>query len=381
MSLQTAQRMPIALVTNYLPPYRLPLYRLLHERYGVEVHCFGGEAHYVPESLKDLDRQIEAAPFPAYRLARQRDAGALAEHHDAVISVIAGRVALPAAYRGARRAKTPFLLWASLWRHPLTLAHTFSLGLMRRIYRRADAIVTYGPHVSRYVARYRKGTEGVFVAPQAVEPWVFAREVPESEQAEWRAEIHRSSGLPPDAPIVLYVGRLVHDKGVDVLLRAWQHLRRDDAVLCFVGDGPLAGRVGAGGAGVVLAGRMERERLPVAYAAAHSVVVPSIATRRFLEPWGLVCNEAMHQGTSVIASTAVGAVPGGLIAHGADGLVVRPGDDRELAGAIAQVLEDRPLRDRLGRVARTAVQPYTYEAAADAFGQALTVAAVPLRRA
>ena len=373
--------MPIALVTNYLPPYRLPLYRLLHERYGVEVHCFGGEAHYVPESLKDLDRQIEAAPFPAYRLARQRDAGALAEHHDAVISVVAGRVALPAAYRGARRAKTPFLLWASLWRHPLTLAHTFSLGLMRRIYRRADAILTYGPHVSRYVARYRKGTEGVFVAPQAVEPWVFAREVADAEQADWRAEIHRSSGLPHDAPIVLYVGRLVRDKGVDVLLRAWRHLGRDDAVLCFVGDGPLAGRVGDGGTGVVLAGRMERERLPVAYSAARTVVVPSLATRRFLEPWGLVCNEAMHQGTPVIASAAVGAVPGGLIAHGADGLVVRQGDDRELAGAIAHMLDDQPLRDRLARVARTAVQPYTYEAAADAFGEGLTAAAVPLRRA
>jgi glycosyltransferase involved in cell wall biosynthesis len=371
--------MPIALVTNYLPPYRLPLYRLLHERYGIEVHCFGGEAHYVPESLKDLDRQIEAAPFPAYRLARQRDAGALAEHHDAVISVIAGRVALPAAYRGARRAKTPFLLWASLWRHPLTLAHSFSLRLMRRIYRRADAIVTYGPHVSRYVSRYRKGPEGVFVAPQAVEPWIFAREVPEAEQAGWRAEIHRTSGLPLDAPIVLFVGRLVRDKGVDVLLRAWRHLGRSDAALCFVGDGPLAGRAGEAGGGVVLAGRMERERLPVAYAAAHSVVVPSIATRRFLEPWGLVCNEALHQATPVIASAAVGAVPGGLVAHGADGLVVRPGDDLELAGAIAHMLDDAPLHDRLARVARTAVEPYTYEAAADAFGEALTAAAVPLR--
>src|SRR3954447_18590497 len=165
-----AKRMPIALVTNYLPPYRLPLYRLLHERFGVEVHCFGGEADYVPDSLRDLDRQIETAPFPAHRLARQRDAGALARENDAVIAAIAGRVALPAAWRGARRAKTPFILWASLWRHPLTLPHTFSLHLMRRIYRRAGAVVTYGSHVSRYVARYGKTTDGIFVAPQAVEP-------------------------------------------------------------------------------------------------------------------------------------------------------------------------------------------------------------------
>ncbi len=371
------QRMPIALVTNYLPPYRVPLYRLLHERYGVEVHCFGGEAHYVPDSLRDLDRQIAQAPFPAHRLARQRDAEALAGANHAVIGSIAGRVALPAAYRGARRSKTPFVLWASLWRHPLTVPHTFSLRLMKRIYRRADAVVTYGPHISRYVARYRKGTHGVFVAPQAVEPEIFGREVSEEEKAAWRAE----AGLPANAPIVLYVGRLVRDKGVDALLRAWTRLGRDDAVLCVIGDGPLARAVQRAGEGVVLAGHTRRERLPVAYAAAHALVVPSIATRRFLEPWGLVCNEAMLQGTPVIASAAVGAVPGGLIAHGASGLVVRPGDDRELAAAIAQILEDERLHERLGRVGRAAVEPLTYEAAADAFGDALAVAGVPIGKA
>lgn len=368
--------MPIALVTNYLPPYRVPLYRLLHERYGVEVHCFGGEAHYVPDSLRDLDTQIEEAPFPAYRLASQRDAGALAKRNDIVIASIAGRVALPAAWRGARRAKTPFILWASLWRHPLTLPHTLSLRLMKRMYRRADAIVTYGSHVSRYVGRYRKGMQGVFVAPQAVEPEVFARQVSEAEKAAWRAE----AGLPAEAPIVLYVGRLVRDKGIKTLLRAWQRLGGTDAVLCVVGDGPLAPAVGDAGPGVVLAGRVDRDRLPVAYASAHTVVVPSIATRRFLEPWGLVCNEAMMQGTPVIASAAVGAVPGGLVAHGASGLVVRPGDDRELAVAIAQILGDERLHERLGRVGRAAVAPLTYEAAADAFGEALTVASLAAGR-
>ncbi len=70
--------MSIALVTNYIPPYRVPLYELLAERYGVEVYCFGGEADYVPEALRDLDGQIEQASFPAHKLKRQRDASALA---------------------------------------------------------------------------------------------------------------------------------------------------------------------------------------------------------------------------------------------------------------------------------------------------------------
>jgi glycosyltransferase involved in cell wall biosynthesis len=363
--------MPIALVTNYLPAYRLPLYQRLHERFGIEVHCFGGTPHYVPESLRDLDRQIAEAPFPAHRLQGERDAGDLAGQSDAVIAVIAGRVALPSAYRAARKEKTPFILWASLWRHPLTIPHTFSLRMMKRIYRRADAIVAYGDHVSRYVARYRRGMHGVFTAPQAVEPELFGRDVSDEEIGAWRDEVLAGADRSSDAPIVLFVGRLVHDKGIHVLLRAWRQLGRADAVLCLVGDGPLAKRARRAGADVVLAGHTQREHLPVAYAAASTVVVPSIATRRFLEPWGLVCNEAMHQGTPVIASAAVGAVPGALVIHGGTGLVVRAGDHRELAAAIAQLLDDQPLRDRLSRFARTVVERFNYDAAADAFGKAL----------
>jgi glycosyltransferase involved in cell wall biosynthesis len=216
------------------------------------------------------------------------------------------------------------------------------------------------------------------VAPQAVEPELFAREVQPAEIADWRADV----GIDESTPIVLFVGRLVREKGVDVLLRAWRRLRVGErAALCLVGDGPRPGpRRGANLPGVHFAGRLERELLPVAYAAAEMLVVPSISTRRFLEPWGLVCNEAMSQGTPVIASAAVGAVPGGLVHHGATGLVVAPEDERELAAAILQLLDDGPLRERLGRVARTAVEDYSYEHAADSFGEALAAVRAPTHR-
>jgi glycosyltransferase involved in cell wall biosynthesis len=85
----------------------------------------------------------------------------------------------------------------------------------------------------------------------------------------------------------------------------------------------------------------------------------------------LVCNEAMMQSRPVIASAAVGAVVGGLVTHGGTGLVVRPRDPDELAGALAQLLSDEPLRARLGRLAGASMADYTYPKAADAFGAAL----------
>jgi glycosyltransferase involved in cell wall biosynthesis len=362
------RRISVALVTNYLPPYRLPLYRLLNERFGVEIFCFGGAAHYVPGALRDLDRQIEEAPFPAHRLEAQHSAYPLAQTHEAVIASTAGRVALPAAYLGARRARRPFVLWASLWRHPRTAAHAGSYPLMRRMYRRANAIVTYGSHVSRYVANIRGDEHALFVAPQAVEPDLFGRAVSSEEVRAWRAQ-HALD----DGPLALYAGRLEHDKGVDVLLEAWtRSARPHGAALCIAGEGPLRERLGERApADVRFAGRLPRGRLPVAYAAADFLVVPSVATRRFLEPWGLVCNEAMHQGRPVIATSAVGAAAGGLVSDGETGLVVPERDAEALASAIDRLSGDAELRSRLGASARQAVRDYTYERAADAFGRAL----------
>lgn len=358
--------MSIALVTHYINPYRLPLYRLLHERYGVETYCFGGDADYVSRPVRDLDAQLAKAPFTAHRLRRQRDAAAVAERHDAVIATVTGKVALPAAYFGARRARKPFILWTSLWRHPRTAQHLLSYPFMRHLYRRADAVITYGPHVSRYVSHYRRSAGTTFIAAQAVDPAVFARPVSESEIAAWRAE----AGVPAGR-LALYVGRLVKEKGVEDLLAAWRRLRPDaQSWLCLVGEGPLE-RLGRDAVpNVAFTGWLSQEQLPVAYAAADFLVVPSVTTRLFLEPWGLVANEAMSQGRPVIATTAVGAAPGGLVRDEDTGLVVPERDEAALAEAIGRLLEDPELRERLGRRAREVVADYNYDRAADAFGRA-----------
>jgi len=112
------------------------------------------------------------------------------------------------------------------------------------------------------------------------------------------------------------------------------------------------------------------------YAGSDVVVVPSVRTREFLEPWGLVVNEAFHQGTPVIATTAVGAVAGGLVRDGRNGLVVAPGDANALAGALRRLHDDPDLRARLGARAREDVAPYTQAAWADGVSRALGSAGV-----
>jgi glycosyltransferase involved in cell wall biosynthesis len=364
----------IALVTNVLAPYRVPLYALLAERCDVEVLCFGGGADYVPSWFGDLDAQLAAAPFPARRIAGPREALALGARYRAAVASVAGGAMLPATYLGMRARRRPFVLWASVWAHPRGGARA-ALGfpLVRHVYRHADAVVAYGEHVRRYVAGYRGHDDDVWIAPQSVEAELFGREVAPQEIAAWRAE----HALPPAGPLVLFVGRLVPEKGVRELLATWPAIaaRHPDATLVLAGDGPLADEVAAAARDIRLLGPLPRERLPVAYAAADLVVVPSIPTPRFREPWGLVCNEAMHAGTPVVATTAVGAAAGGLVRDGDTGLVTPAGDPTALAAAAALLLDDAPLRKRLGTAGRAAVTAHTYAAMADAFAAALEHAA------
>jgi glycosyltransferase involved in cell wall biosynthesis len=363
--------MPIALLTTYLAGYRMPLYERLWRRHGVEVLCYGGGDRYVPAWFTDLDRQLEAAPFPARRLrGGPREALSLGRHYDAVIAPFAGGAILPAAYAGARRHGKPFVLWASVWAQPRSLAHAIALPATRRIYRHADAVVAYGEHVRRFVARIRGRDDDVFVAAQSVEPGLFARAVDPAEIEAFRAQHH----LPP-GPLILYAGRLVPEKGVTVLLDAWTEMSTD-ATLVLIGDGPLRDAA-ARAPRTRLLGPRPRAELPVAYAAAELALLPSIPTPRFREPWGLVCNEAMHQGRPMIATTTVGAVAGGLVRDNENGLVVPPGDPGALRTATQRLLGDAALRARLGAAARDAVAPYTYDAMVAAFDRALATAIRP----
>jgi glycosyltransferase involved in cell wall biosynthesis len=359
--------MAIALLTTYLPGYRMPLFELLAERHGVEVLCYGRGERYVPSWFQDLDEQLASAPFPAHRLRGAAEAFAVGARYAAVIAPFAGGTMLPAAFAGARLPHKPFVLWASVWAQPRSLSHAAALPVTRHIYRDADAVIAYGEHVRRFVAGIRGRDNDVFVAPQSVEPELFAREVGAEEVARFRHEHDLG-----EKPLVLYVGRLVREKGVEVLLEAWPRVATP-ATLVLIGEGPLAKRAQAT-TGVRLLGALSRAALPPAYAAAEFAVLASIPTPRFREPWGLVCNEAMHRGRPVIASDSVGAAAGGLVRDGVTGLVVRAGDPGALAAAIERLLGDSVLRRTLGEAAREAVQPYTYEAMAAAFDRALAIA-------
>ncbi len=174
-------------------------------------------------------------------------------------------------------------------------------------------------------------------------------------------------GLPPGAPVVAMVGRLVSaQKGQDLLLRAMPEIRRQcpQAVLLIVGDGPdrapleaLTRKLGLATA-VRFLGR--RDDVPLLLAASEVVAVPSVAEEAF----GLTALEGMAAGRPVVAF-ASGGLPE-LVRHGETGILVPKGDVAGLARAILRLLTDAQLRCRLGAAGRRMAATFTTEARIDA---------------
>jgi glycosyltransferase involved in cell wall biosynthesis len=334
---------PVLFVTNHAPAFRVPAFQALHERENVVFALIGGDLrHGGGGTLGEL-------PFPAV-FPPERAVGRIAAsgRYRAVVAGLSGRVALPSAYAGARAGKVPFVLWATIWRHPRTPAHAVSYLPLRHIYRHADAIATYGPHVSAYV-RTKHPRGEVFEAPQSVDVDFWSAPATPERHGEFQ---------------ILYAGRLEAEKGVDVLAGAAQ----GEGTLVLAGEGPLRP------SGAISRGRCEPEQLRNLYAGSDVVVIPSVPTRDFLEPWGLVANEAFHQGVPVIATDAVGAAAGGLVQHERTGLIVPAGDANALRGALQRLREDPALRHRLGEAGRAAAATHTPRAWADGMAHALTSA-------
>ncbi len=154
-----------------------------------------------------------------------------------------------------------------------------------------------------------------------------------------RSAARRECGIPDGARVVLYVGYLRIDKGVDTLVEAFREVARriESARLFVIGVGPreqtLRARVAELGLGarVRFAGFVPNASLPNWYRAADVAVMPSD-----LEWFGMVGAEAMACGTPLVTTRAGGAVD--IVREFECGVLMQPRDAAGLAEGILAVL-------------------------------------------
>lgn len=198
------------------------------------------------------------------------------------------------------------------------------------------------------------GIRDVDLWPKAVDTDTYR---PERRTAAMR---ERLTGGHPDAPLILYVGRLSREKDLDQLLEPLRRLEGYGARLALVGSGPGREELERMFAGTptVFTGYLAGEELAAAYASADVFAFPSTT-----ETLGLVALESMASGVPVVGADA-GGIPF-VIDEGRTGHLVTPGDTATWTERLGTLLQDRGLRARMGAAAREEAEQHSWRAATE----------------
>lgn len=164
-------------------------------------------------------------------------------------------------------------------------------------------------------------------------------------------------------PTVAFAGRLVSEKGVDFLLKAFTKVKKQvpNAQLLIAGQGVEMGNLQALAAELGVSesvrwlGHLPHEQMERYFDAAWVQVVPSL----WAEPFGNVTTEAMMRGTAVIAS-AVGAQPE-IVVNGETGFLISPNNVEALTEALLRLLQSRQLCEQMGQNGRQRAVNYFSE--------------------
>jgi glycosyltransferase involved in cell wall biosynthesis len=269
-----------------------------------------------------------------------------------------------------RRHRAEFVLWSESNSEDARAGKPWVERLKGFFLKKCDRFVVPGKASFEYLKSLGSAEENIITAPNAVDNSFFATQAAKvkSQASQFRERLNLPSRF------ILFVGRLVPEKGVFDLLEAYAKLGSDlqsEVGLVFAGDGvskkALEQRANQICRGVVcFPGFAQREDLAGVYALADALVLPTHS-----DPWGLVVNEAMACGLPIIVSRVAGCAAD-LVEDGWNGYVVPPQDTEKLGMAIDSVLRQHDLRQRMGARSLERIRNYTPEACAAGLATAAT---------
>jgi len=221
-----------------------------------------------------------------------------------------------------------------------------AVAYLRSFYSGCDALLAPNAPMAELMADQAPNVP-IRLWPRGVEHDRFA---PARRSAAWRAAI----GLQPDEVAVLFLGRLVQEKGLGQLAQTFARLQGRVRPL-IVGDGPARAWLESRLPGAIFTGFLMGDDLARAVASADLMFNPSRT-----ETFGNATLESSAAGLPIVAPPAPSTRE--LIRHGHEGLVVEKPEAADYAAAILQLAEDADLRARLGRGAYEASLRYDWAA-------------------
>ena len=264
----------------------------------------------------------------------------------------------------AKSLGIPVLLRAESWLRDrsrtgvkLRAKGAFFAGLEQMV----DGVLSIGTLNREYWQHYFGDRVPLFDMPYAVDNEFFQKK--SRDAAAGRGELMAELKLEAGRKVILFASKLQHRKHCDHLLDAYkQLLAKVDCgpapYLVIVGDGEAREdleKAAVGLEGVRFCGFRNQSELPRFFDLASVFVLPSRH-----EPWGLIVNEVMNAGRTVIVSDDVGCHPD-LITNGVEGFVYPVGDVGALMEALWKVVDTPGLAEQMGQNALARISAWGFE--------------------
>jgi len=227
---------------------------------------------------------------------------------------------------------------------PRVLGRGIARAFTRSQCRQLDAIVAPSEPMQALLGEY-----GVTTPTRVIPTGLPADRFVAGDGARFRA----AHGIPAARPVLLYVGRVAHEKNIDFLVHAFREVRaaRPDALLVIAGEGPARAHLAALlrelglERDVAFVGYLERRRALLDCYAAADVFVFASRT----ETQGLVLLEAMAQSRAVVSTAHLGTAS---VLQSGCGAAVVPEERAAFARAVLDFLADADRAARAGAVGR-----------------------------
>ncbi|MCH8614575.1 glycosyltransferase family 1 protein [Sphingomonas sp. SM33] len=221
-------------------------------------------------------------------------------------------------------------------------------AILRRLYRRCDAIVAPAESTAA-VLRAQRMNRYISIWSRGVDRQQFN---PERRSMEWR----RSHGIADDEFAVLFLGRIVMEKALDVFGDAIDALTERGVKhhVLVVGEGPARAWFQERIPTAVFTGELRGAELATAIASADVLLNPSVT-----EAFGNVTLEAMASALPVIAVNSTGST--NLVRDGETGLLADPGDVETIADELASYASDSELKRKHGEAGLAIAKTYDWD--------------------
>lgn len=293
-----------------------------------------------------------------YRVARglpakvRRDLAAFAPNivHVSAPDILGHRAVSWARKRGipvVASVHTRFETYLSYYR--LGFLEPAALALLRRFYRRCDAIMPPSQSMADLL-RAQRMNDDIAIWSRGIDTGIFT---PAARSLPWRREL----GIGDDEMVIGFLGRLVLEKGLDTFAAAIKALANRGVPhrVLVIGKGPARDWFAEQVPSAVFAGFQAGSDLGRAVASMDVLFNPSVT-----ETFGNVTLEAMACAVPVVAAIATGS--SSLVEHGVTGRLVPPDDIEGFADALQAYCESRDLADEDGLAGEARSRAYGWDA-------------------